>query len=354
MMRLPAFEYRGARTVEEALDWMAELAGDAEKDPEAGAMLMAGGTDVLPNMKQRIFTPRVVVGLRGVQALRGVTFDGEHGLRVGTGATLRQVAESQLVRRHYPALAEAAESISTPQLRQMGTIGGNLCLDTRCNYYNQSEFWRRARDYCLKKGSEVCRVAPNGTGCYAVSSCDTPAALIALDATVRVASRDGERIVAVADLLNEDGIHPVRLRAGDVLTDVYLPTLATGRDMSRPYWRSTYEKYRVRGSFDFPIASVAAAACFVEGVCTQARLVLQGVAMRPVRVTAAEALLTGRAWTPELLEAAADVAYRAAHPMDNTSGTIALRRRAVRACARRALERLLAPQEQEVAITAAS
>jgi 4-hydroxybenzoyl-CoA reductase subunit beta len=336
MMRLPAFEYRGARTVEEALDWMAELAGDgAEKDPEAGAMLMAGGTDVLPNMKQRIFTPRVVVGLRGIGALRGVTFDGEHGLRVGTGATLRQVAESPLVRRHYPALAEAAESISTPQLRQMGTIGGNLCLDTRCNYYNQSEFWRRARDYCLKKGSDVCRVAPNGTGCYAVSSCDTPAALIALDAAVRVASRDGDRIVAVADLFDEDGIHSVRLRAGDVLTDVYLPAPAAGR--------STYEKYRVRGSFDFPIAAVAAAACFAEGVCTQARLVLQGVAMRPMRVSAAEALLTGRVWTPELLEEAADVAYRAAHPMDNTSGTIALRRRAVRACARRALERILAP-----------
>jgi 4-hydroxybenzoyl-CoA reductase subunit beta len=335
MMRLPAFEYRGARTVEEALDWMAELAGDAQKDPEAGAMLMAGGTDVLPNMKQRIFTPRVVVGLRGVQALRGVTFDGESGLRVGAGETLRQVAESPVVRARFPALAEAAESISTPQLRQMGTLGGNLCLDTRCNYYNQSEFWRRARDYCLKKGSDVCRVAPNGTGCYAVSSCDTPAALIALDAAVRVACRDGDRIVAVADLFDEDGIHPVRLRAGDVLTDVYLPALAAG-------WRSTYEKYRVRGSFDFPIAAMAASACFAEGVCTQARLVLQGVTMRPVHVPAAEALLTGRAWTPELLEEVADVAYRAAHPMDNTSGTIALRRRAVRACARRALERLLA------------
>ncbi len=334
MMRLPTFEYRGARTVSEALDWMADLADGADKGPQAKAMLMAGGTDVLPNMKQRIFTPRVVVGLRGVGELRGITYHAEHGLRLGTSATLHEIAESALVRQHYPALAEAAESVSTLQLRQMGTLGGNLCLDTRCNYYNQSEFWRHARDYCLKKGSEVCRVAPNGTGCYAVSSCDTPAALMALGARVRIATREGDRIVGVADLFDDDGIHPVQLHAGDVLTDVYLPVLSSG-------WRSTYEKYRVRGSFDFPIAAVAVAARFVDGVCAEARLVLQGVGVRPVRVSEAEALLTERSWTPELLEEAADIAYRAAHPVDNTSGTIALRRRSVRACSRRALERLL-------------
>jgi 4-hydroxybenzoyl-CoA reductase subunit beta len=335
MMRLPRFEYRAARTVEEALDWMVDLAPEADKDPEAGAMLMAGGTDVLPNMKQRIFTPRIVVGLRSVGALRGIAHDAERGLRMGTGATLRQVAESPVVRERYAALAEAAEAVSTPQLRQMGTIGGNLCLDTRCNYYNQSEFWRRARDYCLKKGSDVCRVAPNGTGCYAVSSCDTPTALIALGATVRVAAREGERIVAVADLFDDDGIHPVRLRAGEILTDVYIPALPAG-------WRSTYEKYRVRGAFDFPIAAVAAAARFMDGICSETRLVLQGVAMQPLRVDEAETLLTGQPWTPELLEEAAEIAYRAAHPMDNTSGTIALRRRSVRAYTRRALERLMA------------
>jgi 4-hydroxybenzoyl-CoA reductase subunit beta len=240
------------------------------------------------------------------------------------------------VRQTYPALAEAAVSVSTPQLRQMGTLGGNLCLDTRCNYYNQSEFWRSACDFCLKKGSDICRVAPNGTGCYAVSSCDTPTALIALGATVRVASRDGERTIAVADLFDDDGIHPVRLRAAEVLTDIYLPALPDG-------WRSTYEKYRVRGAFDFPIAAVAAAARFEDGICTEARLAIQGVSMRPLRMAEAETLLTGRSWTPDVLAAAAEIVYRGAHPMDNTAGTIALRRRYTRACARRALERLLTP-----------
>src|SRR5690348_4495255 len=251
MMRLPKFEYRAARAVAEALEWMGEFSGAADKDPEARAMLMAGGTDVLPNMKHRVFTPQVVVGLRGVAALRGIAYDPEHGLRLGAGVRLSEIAASPIIRDRYPALARAADVVSTPQLRQMGTIGGNLCLDTRCNYYNQSEFWRQARDFCLKKGSEICRVAPNGQGCYAVSSCDTAPALIAFGATVRIASRSGDRIASVSDLYHDDGIHPVRLQHGEVLSDVYLPALAAG-------WRSVYEKYRVRGAFDFPIASVAA------------------------------------------------------------------------------------------------
>lgn len=333
-MRLPKFEYRAARTVAEALEWMGEFEGGVDKDPAARAMLMAGGTDVLPNMKHKIFTPQVVVGLRSVRALRGIAYDPEHGLRIGAGVPLSEVAASPLVRDHYPALAAAAEVISTPQLREMGTLGGNLCLDTRCNYYNQSEFWRKARDYCLKKGSEICRVAPNGTGCYAVSSCDTAPVLIAFGATVRVASRAGDRIAPVADLYDDDGIHPVRLHEGEVLTDIYLPALEGS-------WRSTYEKYRVRGAFDFPIVGVAAAARFDGDICVDARLVLQAVATHPMPLPEAEALLRGERWTPELLEAAADVAYKTAHPMDNTSGTIALRRRMVRAYTRRALESLL-------------
>ncbi|HLJ81404.1 MAG TPA: FAD binding domain-containing protein, partial [Ktedonobacterales bacterium] len=281
MMRLPKFEYRAARTIAEALEWMGEFDGGVDKDPAARAMLMAGGTDVLPNMKHKIFTPQVVIGLRSVPALRGIAYDREHGLRIGAGVPLSDVAASPLVREHYPALATAAGVISTPQLREMGTLGGNLCLDTRCNYYNQSEFWRKARDYCLKKGSEICRVAPNGTGCYAVSSCDTAPVLIAFGATVRIASRAGDRIAPVADLYDDDGIHPVRLHDGEVLTDIYLPALEEG-------WRSAYEKYRVRGAFDFPIVGVAAAARFDGAICVDARLVLQAVATHPMPLPEAE------------------------------------------------------------------
>jgi 4-hydroxybenzoyl-CoA reductase subunit beta len=338
MIRLPGFEYRAARSIEEALDWLGEasaVSGSADKDPEASVMLMAGGTDVLPNMKQRLFTPKVVVGLRGVRALRGITDDHDHGTRIGAGVSLAEVAASPVIRGRYPALAQAAESVSTPQLRHMGTLGGNLCLDTRCNYYNQSETWRKSLDFCLKKGSDICRVAPNGQGCYAVSSCDTAPVLIALDATVRIAARDGERTVPVQALYDDDGIHPVRLHDGEVLRDVYVPALAEG-------WRSSYLKYRVRGSFDFPIVGVAVAARFDGDICTQARVVLQAVATQPVALPTVNDLLRGQRWTPDLLDAAAEEAYRNAHPMDNTSGTIALRRRMVRAYTRRALESLLA------------
>jgi 4-hydroxybenzoyl-CoA reductase subunit beta len=334
MNRLPTFEYRAARTVEEALAWLGEAAGGADKDPEARAMLMAGGTDVLPNMKHRLFTPQVVVGLRGVRELRGIASDTERGLRVGAGVSLAEVAASPLLRGGYAALAQAAESVSTPQLRHMGTLGGNLCLDTRCNYYNQSDSWRKALDFCLKKGSDICRVAPNGQGCYAVSSCDTAPVLIALDATVRIAARDGERIVPVSALYHDDGIHPVHLRDDEVLCDVTVPPLADG-------WRSAYLKYRIRGSFDFPIVGVAVAARFDGETCTQARVVLQAVATHPIALPAVDEMLQNQRWTPELLDAAAEEAYRVSHPMDNTSGTIALRRRMVRAYMRRALESLL-------------
>ena len=332
-MRLPKFEYRAARSVDEALDWMSQFAPAVDKDPAARAMLMAGGTDVLPNMKHKVFTPEVVIGLRTIAALQGIDYDADRGLRIGAGVRLRELATSPIVRAHYPALASAAASVSTPQLRQMGTIGGNVCLDTRCNYYNQSEFWREAREFCLKKGSDVCRVAPGGTGCYAVSSCDTAPALIALGATAHIASPDGNRIVPVYRLYQDDGIRPVQLHRGEVLTDFYLPAM-TGD------WRSIYAKYRVRGAFDFPIASVAAAARFDGDLCVEVKLVLQGVATAPLPLPDVEDRLRGQRWTPELIEEAASLTYQSAHPMDNTAGTIALRRRAVRSYTEKALNAL--------------
>src|SRR5262249_3916531 len=175
--------------------------------------------------------------------------------------------------------------------------------------------------------------APNGAGCYAVSSGDTGPALIALGATARVVSRRGVRVVPIAELYGDDGIHPVHLEADEVLTELTLPRLAAG-------WRSAYEKYRVRGAFDFPIASVAVAARFDGDVCAAVQLVLQGLATRPVSVPEAETLLSGQTWTKEVIEAAGESAYHAAHPMDNTAGAIALRRRMVRALTQRALERM--------------
>jgi 4-hydroxybenzoyl-CoA reductase subunit beta len=334
MLRLPPFEYRAARSVQEALDWLVEFEVSASKDPEAEVMLMAGGTDVLPNMKHRLFTPKLLIGLRGIKALRGVGPGADGTLRLGTGTRLAELAASPYLGGPYSALAEAAASISTPQLRQMGTLGGNICLDTRCNYYNQSEFWRNAEHFCLKKGSDICRVAPGGTGCYAVSSCDTGPALLALGASAHIVSRQGEHEVPVLDLFDVDGIHPVRLGSDALLTSVALPALDDN-------WRSAYRKHRLRGAFDFPIAGVAVAARFDGDVCTDVRVRLQGVATAPLPVPVAEERLRNTRWTAELLDEAADVAYQTAHPMDNTAGTIALRRRAIRSLTRQTLAALM-------------
>ena len=312
-----------------------EFSSAADKDPQAHAMLMAGGTDVLPNMKHRVFTPQVVVGLRGVAALRGIAYDPKHGLRLGAGVCLSELAASPIIRARYPALARAAEVISTPQLRQMGTLGGNLCLDTRCNYYNQSEFWRKARDYCLKRGSEICRVAPNGTGCYAVSSCDTAPVLIALGATARIASRAGDRILPIADLYHDDGIHPVRLHDGDVLTDsTSHPRRATGAPPTRSTACAAPSTSPSPASPPSP-ASMAPSAPTC-GSCCKASPPAHCPCRKPRRCCAASP-------GPPICSMPPPSWATAAHPMDNTAGTIALRRRIVRAYIRRALDALIAP-----------
>ena len=188
MLRLPPFRYLAPNTIEQATNM---LAREGEQ-----AMLVAGGTDLYPNMKRRQFTPQVLIGLRGISALQHISGSPEQGIRVGAGVTLTTLANNPLIVEHYAALAVAAGSVSTPQLRNMGTIGGNVLLDTRCNYYNQTEFWRHSIDYCMKKDGEVCLVAPGSPRCWAISSADTAPVLVSLDAQVRLVSSRGERVIA--------------------------------------------------------------------------------------------------------------------------------------------------------------
>jgi len=253
--------------------------------------------------------------------------------RIGGGATLAAVAEHPGLRARYRALAMAAELVSTPQLRNMGTIGGNLCLDTRCNWYDESLFWRTAEGYCMKTHpSVVCRVATSSPRCLAVASADTVPALIALGAQARVVSEDGERLVPVADLYRDDGMRYLAIRGDEIVTAVLLPK-ADG-------WRSTYLKLRDRGSFDFPIVGLAAAVKWDGGRVADARVALTAVASRPILVEAAGAALAGTALEEDAVAAAAEACFKAARPMDNTSGTIAQRKRTVSVFAGRALREL--------------
>ena len=295
MMRLPWFEFRAPATVAEAAQI---LAGEGPT-----AMLIAGGTDLIPNMKRRHQSPKMLISLRRVKELHKLSGT------LGAGLTLTEIVDSPQLREKYRGLWQAAAQVATPHLRNMGTLGGNLCLDTRCNYYNQSQEWRKAIDFCLKKDGETCWVATASKRCVAVSSTDTAPALIALGAQVRLVSSQGERDVPLTALYNNDGIDYLTRRADEILTEVTVPD----------GWTSSYWKLRRRGSFDFPVLGVAAAAKLApNGEVQELRMALGAVASRPFLVEKAGDKALGNKLTDAVIaEVAAAVASRA-KPMDNT------------------------------------
>ncbi len=291
MLRLPWFEYRAPSTLAEAVKI---LAGEGPQ-----AMLVAGGTDLLPNMKRRHQSPKVLVSLKGIAELRKL--NGGYG----AGLTLAEVVAHTAT---PSALRQAAAQVATAQIRNMGTLGGNLCLDTRCTYYNQTEEWRKAIDYCLKKDGSVCWVATASKRCVAVSSTDTAPALITLDAKVKLVGPAGEREIPVEALYQNDGIDYLSRKPDEVLSAVVIPS----------GWRSTYWKLRRRGSFDFPLLGVAAALKMDGDVVTDARIALGAVASRPFRVDKAGHFLQGKRLTDEVIAEAATLVANRAKPMDNT------------------------------------
>jgi 4-hydroxybenzoyl-CoA reductase subunit beta len=316
MMRLPLFDFRAPKTALEAASILAD-------HPAGEAMLLGGGTDLVPNMKRRQQTPKVVVSLRGVAELHKVS--NGNGMVIGAGVTLSEIGADPRVRENYTGLYQAASQVATPHLRNMGTIGGNICLDTRCNYYDQSAEWRKAIGYCMKKEGATCWVAPSSDRCLAVSSTDTAPMLIALGAKVTLVSkRSRGRIVPLIDLYQNDGIHYLTRRPDEVLTHVLLPPL--------PGWKSVYWKLRRRGSFDFPVLSVAAAVKRrADGIVEDARLVLGAVASCPMSAGDASSYLVGKSLADDAVIAeAAERAYAHAKPMDNTDFVLHWRKRVVR------------------------
>ena len=311
MMRLPLFEFRAPSTLEEAVRIL-----DGER---ANAMPLAGGTDLLPNMKRRQQVPRTLMSLRHIQSLNGIELC-DSGLRLGACLTLSDIAGEPRFRNGLTALAQAASLVATPQIRNMATLGGNICLDTRCNYYDQSYEWRKSINFCLKKDGTTCWVAPGSSKCMAVSSTDTGPALMALGARVRLVSRSGEREVTLADLYNNDGIDYIKRRPDEILAEVLLDSLHG--------WKSTYWKLRRRGSFDFPVLSVAAATRISrDNVVEDARIVVGSSACRPLAAVEAAKSLLGRPLNQQSIEEAAAHAARIAKPLDNTDFDMTWRKR---------------------------
>jgi len=321
MIRLPPFTYLAPRTVDAAARLIAEHGREA--------MLVAGGTDLYPNMKRRQFEPKVLVGLRGIRELRGVRGSAAGGWTIGAATTLSAVAGHPEIARDFPGLATAAGLVSSPQLRNMGTIGGNVCVDTRCNYYNQSYEWRKAIGFCMKKDGDICLVAPGSSRCWAVSSSDTAPVLWALGAKLRLVGADGERTVPMAALYRDDGIEYLAKRPDEIVADILLAP-AEG-------WRSVYLKLRRRGSFDFPVLGVAVAARIEGDVVRDARIVLGAVASLPRPCEKAAAALVGQRVTRELIARVADLAAGPAKPLDNTDFSHPYRKKVTRVFVARAI-----------------
>ena len=325
MLRLPSFSYLRPRSLAEAL----QMKDDAGPD----GMYVAGGTDLYPNMKRRHQEPKTVISLAAVPTLRNIASDGADGsVAVGAGATLTEVESQRELRAKYPAVAHAAELVSTPILRNMGTLGGNLCLDTRCNYYNQSYEWRKSIDFCMKKDGAICWVAPSSPRCWAVCSSDVAPVMVALDARYVLVGVNGEREVPANRFYHDDGIDYLTKQPDEILTEVRLPT-PNG-------WDATYWKLRRRGSFDFPVLGVAAWLTWNGDVVSDARIVLGGVASYPKPMEEAAQALVGTKLDDDAIAAAAQAAFKPAKPMDNTDFGLAWRKDMTRNYVKGALEEL--------------
>jgi len=311
MMRLPLFEFRAPRTVAEATRIL-----DGEGP---NAMPLAGGTDLLPNMKRRQQVPKTLMSLNHISELHDAELT-DSGSRLGACLTLAEIAADPRFRNGLTALAQATSFVATPQIRNMATLGGNLCLDTRCNYYDQNYEWRKSIGFCLKKDGTTCWVAPSSSKCMAVSSTDTAPVLMALGARVRLVSQSNQREVPLTGLYENDGIHYIKRRSNELLTEVLLDSLHD--------WKSTYWKLRRRGAFDFPVLSVAAAARLSkQNVVEDARIVVGSVACLPLVAAEASRFLVGRRLDQESIAEAASLASRIAKPLDNTDFDMTWRKR---------------------------
>jgi 4-hydroxybenzoyl-CoA reductase subunit beta len=334
MLRLHEYRYARPARLEDALGLL-----HGRED----AMPVAGGTDLVPNMKHRLWTPRLLVALKGVEEMGGIRLDDPEGrpvgpdgggarfLSLGAAATLTAVARDPLVRRLFPALADAAGHVAGPQIRNQGTIGGNLCLDTRCTYYNQSAFWREALGFCLKKDGEVCHVTRVGKKCVAAHSADTPPVLMTLGAVAELASPEGVRTVPVEDFFVADGKWNTVRRPDELVVRVRIP-------LPPPGLRTAYRKLRQRSSIDFPLLSVALAADVAEDdTVREMSLVVSALGSRPRLVTGLDRVAVGRP-VGEVADAVAQQAFKQCHPLENIIVDPEWRRAMVPVYVRRAVE----------------
>lgn len=326
-MSLPEFRLLRPTSIDEAVRLLATHQGQVR--------VLAGGTDLIPSMRQRLFEPEYVLDLRAISELRGIRPHPEGRVEIGALTTLNAIEKSSYLRQHFPVLTEAASTVASPVLRNMGTIGGNICLDTRCLWYNQSLTWRKGCGFCIKKDGDICHVAPGGSKCWAAFSADTPPALLCLNAEIEIAGPDGARRMPLGEFYTGDGINYRKLKSDELLIRIFLPAELAD-------YQGAYRKLRVRGSIDYPLAGVAVAMKrsanghgedHVAGV----RIAMTAVNPAPMLVKGIDELFAGKVVDEALAEAAGDIAARTAKPLTTSALTPEYRREMIRVFTKRAI-----------------
>jgi len=321
-LSLPSFKLLRPRTVAEAVEHLAKHAGNIQ--------ILAGGTDLIPSMKQRLFEPEFVLDIRGIEELEKISVVPGLGMEIGALVTLSKLEDSEYVRQRYPVLHEAAKTVASPILRNMGTLGGNICLDTRCVWYNQSLTWRKSCGFCIKKDGDLCHVAPGGKRCWAAFSADTPAALLCLNAELEIAGPKGFRRTPLKDFYTGMGEARMKLEAAEMLVRIFLPESHAG-------WKGAYKKLRIRGSIDYPLAGVAVALKKPGSKVEDARVAITAVNPAPYLVPEAPHALIGRTVDEHSATVIAELAAHIARPLTTSALTPEYRREMVKVFAKRAV-----------------
>jgi 4-hydroxybenzoyl-CoA reductase subunit beta len=317
-MSLPVFEVYIPGSLQDAVAFYSQ---NAQK-----VKIIAGGTDLVPSLKQKLFEPDYLLDIKSLAELHGIHETSGGGLRIGALTTITDLVESPILQRHFPVLQQAAATVAGPNLRNVGTLGGNICLDTRCYWYNQSYFWRQSCGFCIKKDGTLCHVAPGSKRCWAVYSGDTAAALLTLDARLRLVSAKGERLLSISEFFVNDGLIRNRMEPGEILCDILIP--AKSKD-----YQGAYEKYRIRGSVDYPLAGVAVAVQTANGSVEDVRIALTAVNPLPVLLKDPLSIFHSR---EELLK----LAIRTAKPLKTSASTMEYRRHMIGILLKRSLEKL--------------
>jgi 4-hydroxybenzoyl-CoA reductase subunit beta len=329
-LSLPQFKLLRPRTIDEALGFLSKYVGAGVPARAGSVRILAGGTDLIPSMQQKLFEPEYVLDIRHMADLKGIRERRGSGVEIGALTTLTTIEHSAILRRQYPVLTEAAATVASPILRNMGTIGGNICLDTRCLWYNQSLTWRKGCGFCIKKDGDLCHVAPGGTKCWAAFSGDTPPALLCLHAEIEIASQSGTRRLPLRDLYTGLGDAYRKLQPNELLTRVFLPEATAN-------YRGVYRKLRIRGSIDYPLAGVAVVVKRSNGHIADARIGITAVNPAPILVKGVTEALTGKILDEQLAEVVGDLAAKAAKPLTTSALTPEYRREMIRVFTKRAV-----------------